>query len=319
MLTALAAIVSSLAIWGVCYFFLELTSGEIADERRRFSDRLEQIQHRAVNIEKQRIFSAISPLNSILERQKIIQWLRYLLEIAGWKISPSIFILGSLLGGGIVFMITASLGKAILLSALLGIASAALPFQILRIKHRKYMLLFNEKFPKALQVIRGALGAGLGLSHSFQRASQDAPYPVRNEFSKIMDEMALGQNFSDAVMSLYRRVPIMDVRTFAVAISVQQASGSNIAELMKNLEETINARILIRKELRTLTAQARMSGWILALMPFCLILVILIISPHFFDPLLKAKIGLVFIKGAGGMMLIGILIIRKLINFKISV
>ncbi len=319
MLTLLAAVVSSLAIWGLCYFFLEMTGGNTADSRRRFADRLDQIKVSDVNIEKRRIFSSIGPLNKALEQHARLHWLRYLLEIAKWNVSPSVFILGSLVGGAITGLIFSKTGISGWLSLCIGLATAFLPFQILRIKHQKYMTLFNDRFPKALQIVRGALGAGLGLSHSFQRASQDAPYPVREEFAKLMDEMALGQNFSDAVVSLYRRVPTNDIKTFSIAICVQQASGSNVSELIKNLEETINARITIRKELRTLTAQARMSGWILCIIPMALIVMIKIMNPSFFDPLLNAKIGQYLIKGAIFMMIIGVLIIKKMINLKISV
>jgi tight adherence protein B len=198
------------------------------------------------------------------------------------------------------------------------ISLITIPTFILKVKADRYIKRFTTHFPKALQVIRGCLSAGLGLPVSFERASTDCPYPVSREFKIMEEKQSLGKSFVECLSDMSARIPTSDVKTFTVAITVQQEAGGNLVELMRNLEETITARITLRKELSVLTAQARFSGLVLGLLPPALAVAIKTVNPDYFALFFEHPMGRPLVAYIIILEILGFIVIQWLINIRIK-
>jgi len=317
----IAALLLAVAAFFFIYFLLDKTAGDAAFRQGRLNARLaEMTRPVAESVEKKNRYSDIRALNQILMRQAFISKLNRMLQVSGWGFSVGAFILVSLLGSFLLFVL---LYRAGITPAFAAPLSAAMlwfvPGAILKYKYAKYLNLFSERFPSALQIIHGSIGVGFGLSQALERVAKDAPHPVNKEFQAILRETQLGESLINALLNLYKRVPIADVKTFVIAISIQHESGGNLSELIGNLEKTIHARVLLRKELSALTAQAKMSGKVLVAIPFFLAAMLQLINPGYLQPLFEDEIGKKVVIYTIAQIVIGALVIRKMVNLKLTV
>lgn len=320
MMAVAAALLAGIAIFGFSYCLLDQLAGESAQSRRLMRSRAHALKGplSAPAIEKAYRLSEIEAFNRFLKKQRTAPAINRALEMAGWKISAGFFILISLMAAALLYCFLMLTGLSFWCAAALSGAAAVFgPAALLSFKRRQYLDQFTEHFPKALQIIRAALSAGLGLSVSFERVAKDSPYPVNLEFSKMMDEMALGKNFSECLLDLKNRVPLNAVKTFVVAISVQRESGGNLAELIRNLEETLYAAGTLRKEMRVLCTQARLSGWIIGALPIFLAVAIKIINPRYYGVLTETEGGRQLVLATVVLQVLGFLTIKKFVTFKI--
>lgn len=317
----LIGLLSAIACTASIFYFLDYVVGESAFARVRLDHRFEDIQLSSndTSIEKKSLLSDIRSLNNLLSQQKFFRKVNDLFEMSGFKTSLSAFCLLSILGSALVFLSLQMKGVDGLIS--LGISLftlAVFPILMIRHKRKKYMDRFSINFPKALQVIRGALTAGLGLGTALDRAAKDSPFPVNVEFDHLMREMSVGRSLIEALIRLHERIPTTDMKTFVVGISVQQESGGNLVELVRNLEDTVQAKVLMRKELRALTAQARVSGWIITLMPPILSVLIKVLNPDYFALLFDTEAGQRLLLNTIILQIIGFIVIKRMVTIKFA-
>jgi len=309
----------ALTIFGMSFLALDYLGGRSSFERGRLRLRMERLNPvPAAPIEKGVHFSDIKLLNRILTGQSYARKLNHLLKMTDWRISTSLFILSSVLGAALLFILVRWRGLPLVYSGMVsGLALFFIPMMLLRAKRSKYLKKFDIHFPRALQVIRGSLDAGVGLMTAFESAAKDSPYPVNTEFTFLNEEMALGQNLVDTLTDFQKRIPTQDAKTFSIGISVQQESGGNLVELMGNLEETISARAGLRREMNALTAQARLSGWIIGCLPLVLAGVLWRLNPDYMSVLFDTELGQMILLVVIVMQLIGFACIKKLVSVKI--
>ena len=133
-----------------------------------------------------------------------------------------------------------------------------------------------------------------------------------------MQQTSMGMSMVDAIGEMKKSIGTLDIQTFAVALTVQQESGGNLVELVRNLEDTINARVTIRKELKVLTAQARMSALILAMLPFMITMVIQLLNPTYLSALYTTEDGQMILGVTIFLWLFGMLALRMITNIRIA-
>src|SRR3989338_6556724 len=133
-----------------------------------------------------------------------------------------------------------------------------------------------------------------------------------------MQQTSMGMSMVDAIGEMKKSIGTLDIQTFAVALTVQQESGGNLVELVRNLEHTINARVTIRKELKVLTAQARMSALILAMLPFMITMVIQLLNPTYLSALYTTEDGQMILGVTIFLWLFGMLALRMITNIRIA-
>jgi len=213
-------------------------------------------------------------------------------------------------GGMIGLLLSGSVG-AVLVLALLG---AALPWMFARLRRRRRVQRFEREFPQAMDLLARAARAGHPLSAGVGMvADEDLPV-VSAEFRRVDDEIRFGLPQSDALLGLADRISLMDVRIFVTAVLIQREAGGNLAEVLDNIAETIRTRFSLRRQLKVHTAQGRLSGLVLGLLPFAVAAALMLIDASYLTTLAEQPVGRAMVGGALTLQVIGFFWIRHIVN-----
>jgi tight adherence protein B len=212
---------------------------------------------------------------------------------AGLEIRPSIFVSSSITFGLFIIMIFIFALKAnILISILLGILSSFLiPWAIIATLTARNKRKFLEEFPIALDIIRRALRAGHSIDRSITMVIEQVSGPVGQSFKRIVDQLSLGKPFDEVLADMANRLGIDDFRMLAIVIVLQRETGGSLAESIDNFSKIIRARQQLRKKVKALTAEVRVTAMILTAIPFCIFLLVYVSTPRYFDPLFYTQNG----------------------------
>jgi tight adherence protein B len=205
----------------------------------------------------------------------------------------------------------------ILFGLLIGALAASLPaFWVMR-KRRKRFDEFESGLPEALDLMVSALRAGHSLISALRLVAHEAPDPIGGEFRICFEEQNYGLELRTAMENLAERMPLQDLRIVSTAILIQKESGGNLAEVLEKSANLIRERFKLRREIRTRTAQGRLTGWILTMLSPIVGVLLYFINPQMMSVLWTRDIGLKLIYGAVIMTIIGGLIIRKIVNMEV--
>jgi len=199
----------------------------------------------------------------------------------------------------------------------LAIAASALPY--LRILRRRTvrMAKFEEQMPEALDVVKRALKAGHPFSQALKLVAEDMQDPIGREFDLVFSEINYGGDLRNALLGLLERVPSVTVMAVVTAVLVQKDTGGNLAETFERIAAVIRGRFKLHRRVRTLSAEGRMSAWILALVPLVLFVAMSITSPDYLPHLIKDPMGKNLIAIAIVLGVIGILWIRRILRIQV--
>ena len=225
-----------------------------------------------------------------------------------------------LLSGATAFALGAAVlvaTNSLLFSALGAAAGVLLPYGWLA--HRRLVRVrdFEEQFPEAIELLTRAIRAGHPISSGMRMVAEDAAPVIAEEFRTTFEEQRFGLPFEDALSNLVNRNDFVDVRIFATALLVQRDVGGNLAEILENLASTIRQRFYIKRQLRVYTAQGRLTGWVLGLLPLVVGTLIWFIEPEYMNLLLDGTGGRAVLAFAGVMQIVGVLWIRRVIAIEI--
>ncbi len=243
--------------------------------------------------------------------------LAVLMERGDVTFSVQTFILltvGMALAGGLTLLLaTGSFIVAVIAAA----GAAALPYGYVKFKKWRRTNRFETLFPEAIDLMGRAIRAGHPLSSGIRMVAEEMPDPVGGEFRRVFEEQRFGLPFPDALLSLADRNDLVDVRIFVTAVLIQREVGGNLAEILDKLSRMIRMRFAIRRQLRTYTAQGRMSGYVLAGIPFFVAFAIYTLNPQYMRLLFTEPAGRFMILGGVILQFIGFLWIRKIVNIEI--
>ncbi len=232
-----------------------------------------------------------------------------------WSMNTFVFLtIGLAVAFGLAAM-TAGAGPIV--AAILALVGAWLPYAWLKLKKSRHLNRFEEAFPEAIDMLGRAIRAGHPLSAGIQMVGQEMPDPVGGEFRTLSEESRFGVPFAEAMMGMVDRVDLVDVRIFSTAILVQREVGGNLAEILDNISNMIRSRFKIRRQLRTYTAQGRMSGIVVGLMPLVVGVAFYFLNPEYVRLLFEHPIGRVMLAFAVVMQIFGYFWIRKIVNIEI--
>jgi tight adherence protein B len=209
------------------------------------------------------------------------------------------------------------LGAPLLLAALAGSLGAALPYLWASRRRKKRLRAFEEQMPEAIDLLTRAIRAGHPISSGMHMVADEAPPVVAEEFLQTFEQQRFGLPFEDALMNLVERVDSVDVRIFATALLIQRDVGGNLAEILDNLADTIRKRFYIRRQLRVYTAQGRLTGWVLAMLPIVVGGIIHLLNDQYLSVLFENTGGLMILGSAIMLQIMGVLWIRAIINIDI--
>ena len=191
-------------------------------------------------------------------------------------------------------------------------------------RQRKRLNAFNKQLPDTITLIANALRAGSSFLQAIELVVRESHPPISTEFQRVIREVNLGLPFEKALENLTRRVKSDDLELMATAISIQYQVGGNLAEILDSIAFTIRERIRIKGEIRTLTAQQRLSGYVVAFLPIGIAAFLFVIAPKFLEPLWDASVavmgipvGIILIAMGGISMFTGFMIIRRIVDIEV--
>ena len=177
--------------------------------------------------------------------------------------------------------------------------------------------LFAEQLPDNLQVLASALRAGHSLSGSLAVLVEDCPQPSRREFQRVVADERLGAPLDESLAVVARRMASRDLEQVALVAALQRETGGNTAEVLDRVADTVRGRFELRRLVKSLTAQGRMSRWVLSLLPVALLLFMTIVNPGYVAPLFEHPVGRVLLVLAGVMIVTGSYLIKRIVTIKV--
>ena len=197
------------------------------------------------------------------------------------------------------------------------IIGGALPFMKVTRDRKARINKFEEQLPDAIDAMKRALRAGHPFTATLKMVSEDMDDPVAREFEILFSDINYGNDSRRAMLGLLQRVPSLTVMALVTAVLVQKETGGNMAEILDQISTVIRSRFRFYRKVRTLSAEGRLSAWILAMVPFTLFLVITITTPDYLPVLLESPEGIKLIWFGSGAAVVGIYWIRRIIQIDV--
>jgi len=270
-----------------------------------------------VDLRKQELFSAVPWINRWLMKIELAPRLRLLLYQANLRWTAG----GLLLSSGLAFAIPAYLIYLKTGSTLVGLAVGAAagfsPILYVLFKRGKRFKKFEEGLPDALELMVSALRVGHSLNSALSLVARECTDPIGTEFRICFDEQNYGLELRTAMDNLTTRVPLQDIKIVTTAILIQKESGGNLAEVLEKTGHVIRERFRLKRQIMTHTAQGRMTGLILTLLPVVLGILLYLINPKSMSLLWTRAIGIKLLWASAAMTTVGGLIIRKIVNMDV--
>jgi tight adherence protein B len=260
-------------------------------------------------------------LKSLEDREKAKQkvTLRLKLQRAGLDISTNMYWVCSIVGGlilGITTFVSApnlhfSVPVAVVFVGIFGLPPWVVGF-LTRRRHAKFL----AEFANAIDIIVRGVKSGLPLNECLKIISTESPSPIREEFQEVIEQQRVGVPLSECFERMIVRLPLSEVKFFGIVIGIQQQAGGNLSEALGNLSGVLRDRKKMHMKVKALSSEAKASAWVLGSLPFIVTTLIYMASPDYIAPLFKTKMGNFILGCAGFWMFIGMMIMRKMVNFK---
>lgn len=296
--------------------------GEAKQSRKRLRRRLQQVAAEAgeahgVSLLRERYLKNLGPFERALESLPGMDRLANLVRDAGsnWVAYRYLLLaIGLCLAAAIATWVMTENNLLVLLFAALALAAPF--FKLLNARARR-MARFEEQLPEAIDVMRRALQAGYPLSESLHLVATELQDPIAREFEYTFNDINYGGDLRTALLGLLERVPNVTVMALVTSIMIQKETGGNLAEVLEKISRVIRGRFRFHRHVRTLSAEGRLSAWILVLIPFALVVLMSVIQPDYLPMLTESEVGQKMITWAFGLMIVGIFIIRRVIRIRV--
>ncbi len=239
------------------------------------------------------------------------------LASANWPLTPLEFFLLKIGLSGIAFLIGWFISDYLILGIGIAIGMYLLPEVFLRRGIQRRQRQFQNQLVDVLVMIEGSLKAGLSVQQAIDVVIEDFAAPASEEFRRVRREVNLGLPFNQALINLSHRMDSDDLSFVVTAININTRVGGNLSEILSIIVDTIRERSNLFNEVRVLTSYARYAGYLLTILPFIAGVILMLLNPEFFSPILEPGLGRVFLGAAAVMVLIGNIIIRRLVKLKI--
>ncbi len=262
-------------------------------------------------------YSDLPLINAVLQRIKIAADINTLIQQANsdWTVGRVIF--GALVAGVVAGFLGGLWFDNVVFGVLCGLVAANGPYVYLRIKRAQRMRKFETVLPEAIDLLARALRAGHSLTAAIEMVAREVADPVGSEFRRVFEEQNFGLPMREALLNLANRLPVKDLQFLVTAMLVQKETGGNLAEVLDKTGAVIRERARLLGQLRIYTAQGRLTGWILGLLPFIVFLLMNMVHPGYAHVLLSDPTGRKAVWIGLGLMLIGIWMIRRIVDIKV--
>jgi tight adherence protein B len=313
---------AAVAIGGVAWVFIyPLLSGERKAEKRMETvartgsvaparstrnptkTRREQVEGTLKELEQRSVKAKSVPL-SVKIAQAGLTWSKQRFFITAGVLGLGGFLAVLMVDGGML--------------AALGIGFAmgcGMPLWLLKFLKKRREAKFLQGFPDAVDIIVRGIKAGLPLLESMRIITSDAPEPLKSEFRAIIETQTIGIPLGEACGKLYERIPVPEANFFGIVIAIQQKAGGNLSEALGNLSRVLRDRKKMKAKIQAMSMEAKASASIIAALPFAVMMLVYITSPDYIELLWTHPMGRMMLVCCAAWMTIGVLVMRKMINF----
>jgi tight adherence protein B len=239
------------------------------------------------------------------------------LEAAGVSVRSGEFVVGTavfaLLGG--------VLGLAIFGGPIFALIAAAVcgagPRIVLGVALKRRAEKLREQLPDVLTILASSLRAGHSFMQALDTVAKEIAPPAAGEFQRVVAEVRLGRPTEEALEALAERVGSPDFKWAVLAVNIQREVGGNLAEILDTVADTLRERAMMRRQIKVLTAEGRLSAWVLGLMPIAIAMLMVVENKEYISLLWTTTIGLVMLISGGVMLLLGLLWMRKIVDIDV--
>src|SRR5215470_2917579 len=303
--------------FAVVFYLLRPTKTEAAVQQHLQEIQIARAEETGQTILKEEGYSRNPEITQLIRQVPGALGTLNLLRQSGqqWTVSSVMGI--SLAATFVVAWITSLFLPSVILAMLAGVLVGSIPYIYLMVMRELRFRKCDDLLPEAIDLMARGLRAGHALTAVIEMVGSEIADPIKTEFTRLHEEHSLGLTLRDATMNLVSRLPRDDVRFLATAILLQKETGGNLAVILDKTAAVARERARLRGQLKIYTAQGRVTGWVLCLMPFIMFGLLSAINWHFEKLLFTEPLGRSMIYVGLGLMLAGVFVIRKIIDVKI--
>jgi tight adherence protein B len=239
------------------------------------------------------------------------------LEAAGVSLRSGEFVVASAVACLVFGLLAAALLRSWILALVLAGVGAAFPMLLLRSALSKRADRLREQLPDVLTIMASSLRAGHSFLQSLDTVAKEIAHPAAAEFQRVVAEIRLGRPGEDALEALAERVGSADFKWAVLAVNIQREVGGNLAEILDTVADTLRERAMLRRQIKVLTAEGRLSAWVLALLPFGIALYMFAVNPSYIGLLFHSTYGIIMVIVAGALLVAGVLWMKKIVDIDV--
>ena len=318
----LVSLISTLFILLILIFLLEYRSRSrraLARRMRYYAGGMDNPQEKPKESKtlKERFLGLLRGGSRLFHNIRHARGLDFKLQQAGIPLLGTEFMALLLLSAVVVGSIAAVIAKKWYAGILAAIIIVAVEYIYVLVRIERRSTSFTNQLGDCLMMVANALRAGFSFLQAMEMISKEMEPPISEEFQHVMRDIGLGATVERALDDMDKRVGSSDFSLVVTAVLIQQQVGGDLAQILDTISETIQDRIRMRREVKTLTTQGRMSGWILILTPIGLALFMMSSNPNYLDPLFKHPIGQIILAATVIMEIIGAIVINRIVDIEI--
>jgi len=317
------AFLITVAVGGVVYVFIyPMISGEKRVEQRLKEISVDEIQAKrgrktadATSSRRQQVEDTLKQLEA---RQKNVKNppIEVRLLQAGLTVSKKQYYIFSVVAGLLSFVLMYLAGMGLILAIPAFVAGGfGIPRWVIGYLKKKRENKFINELPNAIDVIVRGVKAGLPIGDCIRIIANETTEPVKGEFRQIAEGQSVGMSLSDSAQKMYERVPLPEANFFGIVLAIQQQAGGNLSEALGNLSRVLRERKKMAAKIKAMSMEAKASAAIIASLPFAVMILVYLTSPGYIELLWTTSTGRVLMAGSAVWMLMGVMVMRKMINF----
>lgn len=321
-MTLIITILAIVAMFVLVMGLVNLSQGKRRDERERVARRLGTLRRtrgelQDVDLERHRALSDMPWLHRLLAAQSWTAHMDLILEQGQVKTKLGVLMLTSVVAGSLCLMVMVLLFSNVFLITVPPLAVAYVPFMLVLRKRDRRMAKFQRQLPDALDLVGRALRAGHAFNQGMRMVADEFADPMGPEFQKMLDEINFGVPADTALLNLTRRVDCPDLKFFVVSVNIQRETGGNLAEIVTSIARLIRERFKLAGRVRVLSAEGRLTAWILLALPFAIGIIINFLNPDFMSVLYETPEGNFLLTGSLFQMTIGAIALKRMTTIKV--
>ncbi|NIY91352.1 type II secretion system F family protein [Vibrio diazotrophicus] len=308
------------AVFLISQAFLLPAAGNKAKHKtisKRLKESQSLVDEQSRSLLNEHYLRSLSPIDQKLVSFSAFSNMKKSLELAGVGSSLTQVVTITSLSQIVLFIVFFFLGARFYVAFLVSFFVWLVLYFIISSKISQRLAKFEELFPDALDVMKRMLSAGHPITYAFSEVGKEMPDPLGSEFKTTFNLLNYGYDIRLAMMQMVERNPTVSMFAFSSAVLLQKETGGDLSENLDKVSKVLRARFKLQRKIKTLSAESKLSAWILVLAPFAIFVMLSFISPGYLDPLYTDPRGtkLVMIGGVG--LFIGAMWIRKIINFEV--